>query len=189
MAAKFVSIPGKYGQVEPNRLTAMVNGEMESQAPAYTDASAGTAIPELENGMFLCVIADENNKSPMGRIAVLPAAAPANAVPMLVYSEKKIYDERKGYADFVDVAAEKVDGVLYPRLFRCTPDVDVFTTNTVNADKGTLEVGDILYVGDDGYLTETAATNTTIQFAVTKVYTMPDGQPGVKLLCQRKPGA
>lgn len=189
MAATFVSIEGKYGQVEPNRLTAMVNGEMESQAPAYEEATATTPIAELENGMFLCVIADENDKSPMGRIAVLPGAAPADAVPMLVFSEKKIYDERKGYSDFVDRAADKVDGVLYPRLFRCTPDVDVFTTNTVNAEKDTLEVGDVLYVGDDGYLTETAATNTTIQFAVTKVYTMPDGQPGVKLLCQRKPGA
>ena len=187
MAAKFVSKAGKYGQVEANRLTGIVDGIMESQAPAFTDAEATTPIAELENGMFLCVIADnDGTHSPMGRIAVLPGEAPATSVPYLVYSEKKLYDERLGYSDFVDKASTKVDGKLYPRLVGLTPDSDVYTTNTINETSGSLAQGDVLYIGDDGYLTKTAGTNTTYQFVVTKVYTMPDGQPGVKLMAQRK---
>lgn len=180
MAAKFVT--KGYGQVEANRLTGITFGNIEAQAPAYTDAAGTTPVAELENGMFLCVIPDVSGKSPMGRIAVLPGVAPATSATYLVYSEKKIYDERLGYADFVDKASEKVDGLLYPRLIGITPDSDIYTTNTINEDKGTLNVGDILYVGDDGYLTTTKGTNTVTQFEVVKVYTMPDGQEGVKLM-------
>lgn len=180
MAANFVT--RGWGQVEANRLTAITTGHMESQAPAYSDVNATAPIPELENGMLLCVVPDVSGKSPMGRIAVLPGVAPATAMPLLVYSERKVYDERLGYSDFVDKASEKVDGTLYPRLIGIMPDTDVFTTNTVNAAAGSLAVGDKLFVGDDGYLTETAGVNTAIHFEVVKVYTMPDGQPGVKLM-------
>lgn len=182
MAAKFVS--RGYGQVEANRLTGITFGNIEAQAPAYTDAMATTPIAELENGMFLCVIADASETSPMGRISVLPGAAPENTVPYLVYSEKKIYDERQGYSDYVDKASSKVDGLLYPRLIGITTDSCVFTTNTIDAEPGTLAVGDILFIGDNGYLTETKGTNTKYQFIVNKVYTMPDGQPAVKLSAQ-----
>lgn len=182
MAATFVT--KGFGQVEANRLTGIVSGIMESQAPAYTTAGATTPIAELENGMFLCTIPDTTGRSPMGRIAVLPGAAPATVTPLLVYSEKKIYDERLGYCDFVDKASDKVDGTLYPKLVGIVPESDVFTTNTINAAAGSLAVGDQLFVGNDGYLTETAGTNTAISFLVTKVYTMPDGQPGVKLMAK-----
>ena len=184
MPAQFVKNEGKYGQVEANRLSGITFGYIEAQAPAYEDAGAETPIAELENGMFLCVIADTNDKSPMGRIAVLPGAAPATAKPYLVYSEKKLYGEREGYSDFVDRAAKKVDGILYPKLIGIVPDNDVFTTNTINETPDSLNEGDVLYVGNDGYLTKTKGTNTTYQFVVTKVYTMPDGQPGVKLMSQ-----
>lgn len=186
MAAKFVT--KGYGQVEPNRLTGITFGNIEAQAPAYEDDTAATPIAELENGMFLSVIADTTETSPMGRIAVLPGAAPATSKPYLVFSEKKLYDEREGYVDFVDRAKDKVDGLLYPRLVGITPDSCVFTTNTINEDNtaagGGLVVGDILYVGDDGYLTKTKGTSNVYQFTVTKVYTMPDGQEGVKLMAQ-----
>ena len=43
-----------------------------------------------------------------------------------------------------------------------------------------LDQGDILYVGTDGYLALEGDTAGP-QFQVVKVYTMPDGQPGVKL--------
>jgi hypothetical protein len=184
MAAQFVHKQGAYGQVEANRLTGITFGNIEAQAPAYEDAAATTPIAQLENGQFLCVIADTSETSPMGRIAVLPGEAPATAKPFLVYSEKKIYDERHGYSDFVDKADSKVDGLLYPRLIGITPDTDVYTTNTIEEPEGSLSVGDILFVGDDGYLSKTAGTNEVYQFTVTKVYTMPDGQPGVKLVSQ-----
>lgn len=184
MAALFVEKKGKYGQVEANRLTGITFGNIEAQAPAYEDLDALEPIAELENGMFLCVVADTSETSPMGRIAVLPGVAPVTAKPYLVYSEKKIYDERLGYADFVDKAETKVDGLLYPRLIGITPDSDVYTTNTINAVGGSLKVGDILFVGDDGYLSPAAGANLTYQFQVVKVYTMPDGQEGIKLMAQ-----
>lgn len=179
MAAKFVT--KGYGQVEPNRLNGIVNGNIEAQAPAYTTAAADTPIKELENGMFLCVMPDTAGVSQSGRIAVLPGAAEAATVPMLVFSEKKMYKSDAKYSDFVDKADEKTDGVIYPRLVGITPDNCVFTTNTINENVGDLNVGDKLYVGDNGYLAKAAGKNTTFAFVVTKVYTMPDGQAGVKL--------
>lgn len=184
MPAKYVQ--RGYGQVEANRLTGITFGHIESQAPAYEDAAAATPIAELENGMFLCVIPDTAGVSPLGRIAVLPGAAPATAVPMLVFSEKKRYDERMGYCDYVDKAEDKVDGTLYPRLVGITADTCVWTTNTINEDPDSLEVGDILFVGDDGYLAKAAGTNTHFQFEVVRKYTMPDNQPAVKLMAKLK---
>jgi len=185
MAAQFAP-SGKYGQVEPNRLSGITFGNIEAQAPAYDDAAATTPTAELENGQFLCVIADASQTSPMGRIAVLPGVAPATSKPFLVFSERKQYDEREGYSDFVDKAEDKVDGLLYPRLIGITPDSCVFTTNTIDEAPGTLAVQDILYVGDNGYLKKTAETNTSYQFEVVKVYTLPDGSEAVKLLAQVK---
>lgn len=185
-----------YGQVEANRLTGITFGNIEAQAPAYllasnpaNDADELAPIPQLENGQFLCVIADTDEVSPMGRIAVLPGDAPATATPFLVFSERKIYDERHMSSDFVDRADEKVDGLLYPRLIGLTPDTDIYTTNTINVELGengahSLAVGDVLYIGNDGYLQEEPALNRTYQFTVVKAYTMPDGQPGVKLMSQ-----
>lgn len=186
MAATYVS-SGKYGQVEPNRLTGITFGNIEAQAPAYTTAAATTLIPQLENGQFLCVIADTVGVSPLGRIAVLPGAAPATAKPFLVFSERKQYDERKGYSDFVDKASEKVDGKLFPRLIGLTPDSCTFTFNTIDATVGDLSVGDLLYIGDDGFATETPGTNTVYQLEIVKVYTLPDGEPAVKVMVQDMP--
>ena len=191
----FVDRDGAFGQVEPNRLTGIVSGNMESQAPAYqaVTASGEDSVPiaQLENGQFLCVVIDDTGKVPgasMGRVAVYPENAAATDVPYLVFSEKKIYDERKGYADFVDKAADKVDGILYPRLIGLTPDTDVYTTNTINHAKYTpdtpnIAAGDKLYIGEQGYLTTVGADakNTVLMFEVCKVYTMPDGQTGLKL--------
>lgn len=191
-----------YGQVEANRLTGITFGNIEAQAPAYEIPTEGEnttkyqPIDQLENGMFLCVIAEPTEAEfnvaaniPMGRIAVRPGdakAKAAKATPYLVYSEKKIYDERFGYNDFADLAADKVDGVIYPRLIGLTPDSCVFTTNTVNVEDITeLTVGSFLYIGNDGILTDTAGDNTVYKFAIDKVYTMPDNQPAVKVHCVR----
>lgn len=194
MAARYVYRSGAYGQVEANRLTGITFGDMESQAPAYIRPTLNAdeelePIQELENGQFLCVVPDLHGVSPMGRIAVLPGNAPAGATPFLVFSERKIYDERHMSCDFVDRAADKVDGLLYPRLVGITPDTDIYTTNTIDValtdERGhSLEVGDVLYIQDNGYLGATAGINRTYQFVVVKVYTMPDGQPGVKLMSQ-----
>lgn len=69
---------------------------------------------------------------------------------------------------------------MVPRVFK-TNIGDILTTNTVNETE--LAVGDILYVGDDGYLTKTAGTNAgTMQWQVAKVYTLADRQKAVKIM-------
>jgi hypothetical protein len=188
----------KYGQVEPNRLSGITYGVIEAQAPAFSSATPdpedipATAIPILENGQFLCVIPDTVGVSPLGRIAVLPGVAPATAVPMLVFNETELYDERLSYGDYAQGAEiPYVDGVLYPRLVGLTPDTDVFTTNTLNVTAPTdvtdpttsaLTLGQILYIGNDGYLTTAKGTNTVYEFHVIKKYTMPGGKyVGIKL--------
>lgn len=69
---------------------------------------------------------------------------------------------------------------MVPRVF-ATEIGDIFTTNTVK--ETTLTVGTLLTVGSDGYLTNTGASAATSDvWQVVKVYTMPDGQKGVKIM-------
>lgn len=69
---------------------------------------------------------------------------------------------------------------MVPRVFK-TNIGDILTTNTVNETE--LAVGDVLYVGDDGYLTKTAGTNAgDMQWQVAKVYTLADRQKAVKIM-------
>lgn len=67
---------------------------------------------------------------------------------------------------------------MVPRVFK-TNVGDIFTTNTIAAE--TLEVGDTLAPGADGYLAVTEATDGML-WEVVKVYTMPDRQKGVKIV-------
>lgn len=71
---------------------------------------------------------------------------------------------------------------MVPRLFKINIG-DIWTTNTIKAEPGSLKVGDMLTPDTDGYLKvgEGAdALHPTMQ--VVKVYTMPDMQPGVKVM-------
>lgn len=74
-----------------------------------------------------------------------------------------------------------MDGkTMVPRLLK-TNIGDIFTTNTIKDASVTL--GATLVVGDDGYLTATAGDNAgTMKWQVVKVYTMPDGQKGAKIM-------
>ena len=108
---------------------------------------------------------------------------------MLVYNEEKLYDERfQSHKDFVYKVEDFTDGKLYPRLIK-TNVGDIFTTNTfaVN-EKGPNDIveqtfptqGTKLYIGTNGILSKTGDENGPV-FKVVKVYTMPDGTPGVKI--------
>ena len=113
---------------------------------------------------------------------------------LLVWNEIKNYRDRETDADFAmrkaDYSAyvynavgdtldsQKVNAMV-PRLMR-TYVGDIMTTNTIKEAAGSLSVGDKLYIGADGYLTKTQASDN-ITWVVVKVYTMPDGQPGVKI--------
>ena len=81
-----------------------------------------------------------------------------------------------GYEE--DGTTKKDVKTMVPRLFK-TNVGDIFTTNTINVAEVT--VGDILAPGADGYLA-TAGDEATMKWQVVKVYTMPDGQKGAKIM-------
>lgn len=68
------------------------------------------------------------------------------------------------------------NSTMVPRLLK-TNVGDIFTTNTIAAE--TVAVGDVLTPGADGYL---AAGEGDMKWQVVKVYTMPDGQQGAKIM-------
>ena len=71
---------------------------------------------------------------------------------------------------------------MVPRVFK-TNVGDIFTTNAINAAAGSLKATDVLYVGDNGFLTKTKGTNAgTMEWQVVKVYTLADRQPAVKVM-------
>jgi hypothetical protein len=71
--------------------------------------------------------------------------------------------------------SEAADGVITPRVFK-TNVGDIMTTNMVK--EADYSVGDKLTPGADGVL---AAGEGDMVWQVVKVYTVPDGQAGLKL--------
>lgn len=162
-----------FGQVEPNHLSAKRNGKIYAQLPANAD------IQVLENGMFAKYdyAANEVNFSGEGEW-------------MLVLNEVKLYDAdwrytgpKNGvYSAYAMKKADFMDGVMVPRLMK-TDIGDIFTTNCIyNSDKEdvTVEVGDYLVPNEYGYLA-VGEKGEGMAWKVVKVYTMPDGQEGVKI--------
>lgn len=78
---------------------------------------------------------------------------------------------------------------MVPRVFK-TNVGDIYTTNTINELPSDISVGTKLYVGNKGLLTKTKKNNPDANGAasgdmvwqVVKIYTMPDHQPGVKIM-------
>ena len=71
---------------------------------------------------------------------------------------------------------------MVPRVFK-TNVGDIFTTNTINEEElNPIAVGDTLAPGAaDGILAKTDET-TGMLWQVVKIYTMPDGQKGMKIM-------
>lgn len=176
-----------YGQVEPNHLSGIVTGQIYAQLPAHVkkgdSGTAGAAsITQLEQGQFAKYdyANGEVNFTGDGEF-------------LLVYNEEKLYDERKQrHKDFVFKAEDFTDKQIVPRLIK-TYVGDIFTTNSIGVANDSdfkivtgpeLEVGNYLVVGNDGFLKkdthETKPTGEMV-WKVVKEYTMPDGQPGVKI--------
>lgn len=92
--------------------------------------------------------------------------------PAWVYHERENVGPLKGY--------------MTPRLFK-THIHDVFTTNCINqagargveTEGEDIEVGDLLHINDKGFLSKDGKSLMT--WKVARVWTMPDGQPAVKL--------
>ena len=68
---------------------------------------------------------------------------------------------------------------MVPRLLK-TNIGDIFTTNTIA--KAEVALGDVLAPGADGYLADAGEGATGMKWQVVKVYTMPDGQKGAKIM-------
>lgn len=161
-----------FGQVEPNHLSAQGNRQIYAQLPL------DSTIEILENGQFMKYDYANNKVDLTGEGEF-----------MLVLNEVKIYDERDSYKDFAMIKKNYVGGEIYPRLFK-TNIGDIYTTNCVGAandgkDKEyagiSLSVGDKLSVdAATGYLVK-ATGDADMLWQVVKEYTMPDGQPGVKI--------
>lgn len=152
-----------YGQVEPNHLSAPRDGRVYAQLPAAKN------IKVLENGMFVKYdyAAGEVNFD-------------GNGAWMLVYNEEKLYDERhQMHKDWAQKVEDSYDGKIYPRVFGVVAG-DIFTTNTF-ANNTELKVGDDVTPGADGFLA--VGSEGDVVFRVVKEYTLPDGQPAVKLQC------
>ena len=158
-----------FGQVEPNHLSAQGNRQIYAQLPL------DSKIETLENGRFMKY--DYAN----GKVDL-----DGEGEFMLVYNEVKLYDSRDSYKDFAMTKKDYVNEEIYPRLFK-TNIGDIYTTNCLGAanTKGAeyegidLKVGDKLKVGNEGYLV--AGEDNKMTWQVVKVYTMPDGQPAVKI--------
>lgn len=154
-----------YGQVEPNHLSAPRDGRVYAQLPAADGISV------LENGMFV------KYDYAAGEVNFTGAGA-----WMLVYNEEKLYDERhQMHKDWAQKVEDSYDGKIYPRVFGIVAG-DIFTTNTF-ANNTSLAVGDTVIPGDDGYLK--SGNSGDLVFKVVKEYTLPDGQPAVKLQCTK----
>jgi hypothetical protein len=65
---------------------------------------------------------------------------------------------------------------MVPRVFK-TNVGDIFTTNTVVGTE--FKLGDVLTPNAQGYL---AVGEGDMKWEVVKIYTMPDGQRGLKLM-------
>jgi hypothetical protein len=169
LSPKATYVERGYGQVEPNHLSAQVTGQIYAQLPL--DAS----IEVLENGMFAKYDYENGKVNFTGE-----------GEWMLVYNTVKLYEDGLGDHDYAmkNVTYDEKAPVLpatttvVPRLLK-TNVGDIFTTNTIVAEA--LKVGDELAPGADGYLA-TAGEDAAMKWVVVKVYTMPDGQKGVKIM-------
>ena len=163
-----------FGQVEPNHLSAQRNGQVYASLPCYKD------IKVLENGQFVKYDYANNEVNFTGA-----------GEWMLVMNEVKLYDDRwrESYKDFALQADNFNGGVMAPRVLK-TQCGDIYTTNCLEgantSGKATftgteeIEVGSELKINDNGFLSLNGSSD--IVFQVVKVYTMPDGQQGVKVM-------
>ena len=155
-----------YGQVEPNHLSAQRNGQIYAQLPCAADTKI------LENGQFVKYDYANNVVNTTG-----------DGEWMLVYNEVKLYDARETAKDFAMKKTAYDNGIIVPRVFK-TMVGDIFTTNCIagaDAEEGlALEVGEDLKINANGFLAKDGTSAEVFQ--IVKIYTMPDGSDGVKVM-------
>lgn len=205
-----------YGQVEPNHMSAKRNGQVYAQLPAAAsiellengqfvkyDYAKGVCdfdgagpwrmvfnevkiYEDRETDADFAMIKDRYNArvySPIGQTksdlkTVLDYTGEAVREGSNVAFKKEV--ETFNYPQLMPDGTKMVPRVI------AVPNGDIWTTNTIKAEAGSLRVGDQLKIDTDGYLTKDEGKTATggdedPKFVVVKVYTMPDLQPGVKV--------
>lgn len=200
-----------YGQVEPNHLSAQRTGQIYAQLPAASDIEVlenGQFVKyDYEKGLVnfegkgewmlvyneVKIYRDEETEcdfamkkgnysakvySPSTGVLtedarsrdyrdivapVSPYALDATSDPFHIYNQN-------------EVALMPEDTTMVPRVFK-TNVGDIFTTNCINVEAPA--IGNVLTPGADGIL---AVGTGDMEWQIVKVYTMPDGQPGVKVM-------
>ena len=190
-----------FGQVEPNHLSMQKTAEMKAQA------AAEASVEILENGQFVKYNAAKGTN--FGQVKPAADFSPMSEWYM-VFNEVKLYDDfwRESYKDFAMIrenytpgnATITHDGVgpfpgqMVPRIIKLNIG-DSYTTNCIGvgntSGKKTVEYAKEIATEailcpnkKTGYLVLSTDedADTEYQLQVAKVYTMPDGQPGLKLV-------
>lgn len=187
-----------YGQVEPNQLSAQKTGQIYASLPLASNVDV------LQNGEFMYydyksgTVTADGVGEPMLVFNEIKLYEPFWQTSYKDFAMIRVGDNyvtsrlaTAGYGDGAETkgvasthsewqAGYRMDGIA-PRLFK-TNIGDIFTTNMV-------KTGVEYHVGDVLTPVKNSTTNTlqlevgtgNIEFVVAKVYTMPDGQDGLKL--------
>ena len=198
-----------YGQVEPNQLSAQKTGQIYASLPLasdvdilqngefmYYDYKSGTVTADGK-GEPMLVFNEVKLYEPFWQTSYKDFAmirVGDNYVTSRLATagygdgaETKGVTPNPGHSDWQ--AGYRMDGIA-PRLFK-TNVGDIFTTNMVETgNEITYSQGDTLKLkkvykaadktGNTLVLSKTGDIDA-LEFVVAKVYTMPDGQPGLKL--------
>lgn len=189
-----------YGQVEPNQLSAQKTGQI------YASLPLDSSVNVLQNGEFMfydyktgTVTADATIGEPMLVYNEIKLYEPYWQTSYKDFAMIRVGDNyvtsRKATEAYGDGSTNvgapdanhteygyRMDGIA-PRLLK-TNVGDIYTTNMVKTGVE-YSVGDLLTPVKDAtsntLVLETAAGTEKMLWQVAKVYTMPDGQPGLKL--------
>ncbi len=200
-----------YGQVEPNHLSAQRTGQIYAQLPAVDTIEvlengqfakynyADGVVDFAGEGEWMLVFNEVKVYRDLQRdcdFAMVKGNYEARVYSPItgeMKANKNTIDWTSAVAAAdpyeIDSTANPMQGVnfpgpammpgtstMVPRLLK-TNVGDIFTTNTIAAES--VAVGDVLTPGADGYL---AAGEGDMKWQVVKVYTMPDGQKGAKIM-------
>lgn len=193
-----------YGQVEPNQLSAQKTGQI------YASLPLDKAVNVLQNGEFMyydyktgTVTADATIGEPMLVFNEIKLYEPYWQTSYKDFAMIRVGDNyvtsRRATETYGDGAENtgaaitghteygyRMDGIA-PRLLK-TNIGDIYTTNMVKqlTDEAVYAVGDLLKPVKNAesktlVLEKVSTAGTGMVWQVAKVYTMPDGQPGLKI--------
>ena len=198
-----------YGQVEPNQLSAQKTGQIYASLPLasdvdilqngefmYYDYKSGTVTADGK-GEPMLVFNEVKLYEPFWQTSYKDFAmirVGDNYVTSRLATagygdgaETKGVTPNPGHSDWQ--AGYRMDGIA-PRLFK-TNVGDIFTTNMVETGAeitytqgDTLKLKKVAKAADktgNTLVLSKSGTIDALEFVVAKVYTMPDGQPGLKL--------